>query len=266
MLQADWAADLLDSLGRLTLAMAGALLLSAQTWLVYVALEPTVRRHRPDLLVGWSRMLEGRLRDPLVTRDLLGGALLGLLWVVCLQCDTLIVAGLGLTPFPSLRSDELLAPCLGWRDSLAGLGLALWNGLSQTLSIVLLVVALHVLVGGRRRVLALSTLALLPSVLPLGAHPAVSLVLLGGGIVVTGIVVLGRAGPLLLATAIAVAGLLHRTPLSFDPQAWYAPAPGPPLALLGVILLTALWPSSGAAAADLANPPSRPVPPAAAGE
>ncbi|QDT13211.1 serine/threonine-protein kinase [Planctomycetes bacterium K23_9] len=40
-------------------------------WLVYLALEPVVRRHVPHLLVSWSRLLDGRFVDPIVGRDLL---------------------------------------------------------------------------------------------------------------------------------------------------------------------------------------------------
>jgi hypothetical protein len=37
----------------------------------YLALEPTVRRRWPWRLVAWGRLLDGRLGDPLVGRDLL---------------------------------------------------------------------------------------------------------------------------------------------------------------------------------------------------
>jgi hypothetical protein len=42
-----------------------------------VALEPYLRRRSPQLLISWTRLLDGRFRDPLVGRDLLAGALLG---------------------------------------------------------------------------------------------------------------------------------------------------------------------------------------------
>ena len=50
----------------------------AIAWLFYMAIEPYVRRLWPDTLIAWSRMLEGRLRDPMVGRHLLFGALAGL--------------------------------------------------------------------------------------------------------------------------------------------------------------------------------------------
>jgi hypothetical protein len=47
------------------------------TWLMYIALEPFVRRRWPSVLVGWNRVLAGNFRDPLVGRDLLVGCALG---------------------------------------------------------------------------------------------------------------------------------------------------------------------------------------------
>ncbi len=46
-------------------------------WLMYVALEPFVRRRWPGMLVGWSRLLAGSFRDPVVGRELLAGCGLG---------------------------------------------------------------------------------------------------------------------------------------------------------------------------------------------
>jgi hypothetical protein len=47
-------------------------------WLIYMALEPFARRRWPQMLISWTRALAGRTRDPLVARDLLIGAAVGL--------------------------------------------------------------------------------------------------------------------------------------------------------------------------------------------
>jgi hypothetical protein len=46
--------------------------------LVYLAIEPFVRRYWPDALISWVRMVNGRARDPLVTSHLLVGVFAGL--------------------------------------------------------------------------------------------------------------------------------------------------------------------------------------------
>jgi hypothetical protein len=63
----------LDLLGPLIVAFNGATALGLLTWIAYLACEPYVRRLWPEALVSWSRILAGRLRDPLVGRDVLMG-------------------------------------------------------------------------------------------------------------------------------------------------------------------------------------------------
>lgn len=46
-------------------------------WLGYVAIEPLGRRHIPSLMVGWARLLEGRLHDSGVNREVLLGLTCG---------------------------------------------------------------------------------------------------------------------------------------------------------------------------------------------
>src|SRR5262249_28259216 len=62
----------LSELLRALLHLAYPLLLGCVLWVLYLALEPYVRRLWPQMLVSWVRLLDGRFRDPLV-----GGALVG---------------------------------------------------------------------------------------------------------------------------------------------------------------------------------------------
>jgi hypothetical protein len=51
-----------------------ALVIGGLVWVLYLALEPYLRRNWPGTLISWTRLLSGRLRDPIVGRDLLIGA------------------------------------------------------------------------------------------------------------------------------------------------------------------------------------------------
>ena len=42
-------------------------------WMVYIGIEPILRKALPRALVSWTRLMSGRLRDPLVGRDVLVG-------------------------------------------------------------------------------------------------------------------------------------------------------------------------------------------------
>ena len=74
--------------------------------LVYLALEPFVRRSWPTMLVGWSRALAGRLRDPVVGRDLLIGTASGLA-LTALEHANVIVPRLVGWPEPAPLTSNL---------------------------------------------------------------------------------------------------------------------------------------------------------------
>ena len=66
-----------SEMSRFFAATGIALFLGGVMYLIYLGLEPWVRRTSPLVLVGWSRVLAGRLRDPLVGRDVLIGVACG---------------------------------------------------------------------------------------------------------------------------------------------------------------------------------------------
>lgn len=47
-------------------------------WVMYLALEPFVRRRQPELLATFKRLLAGRYQNPVIGRDLLIGVVIGL--------------------------------------------------------------------------------------------------------------------------------------------------------------------------------------------
>jgi serine/threonine protein kinase len=67
-------------------------------WVLYVSLEPYVRRRWPAALVSWSRLLAGDLRDPLVGRDILIGSLLAAFTLALPRFGWFIPAWLGYPP------------------------------------------------------------------------------------------------------------------------------------------------------------------------
>jgi serine/threonine-protein kinase len=116
---ADW-----DEVGLLARAAADALCYSGMTWLVYVALEPYVRRLWPELLISWSRLLSGNIRDPRVGRDILIGGVAGALLAVAWPLQILLPAWFGGTPSPPITPNlgvlsgfgPTVAQLLGWVD------------------------------------------------------------------------------------------------------------------------------------------------------
>ena len=58
-------------------SLADGFLWSAIIYLIYIALEPYLRRRSPERLVAWARLLAGNWRDPMVGRDVLIGLTAG---------------------------------------------------------------------------------------------------------------------------------------------------------------------------------------------
>ncbi len=71
-------ADFWGEFHRLRVVAGKALVAVAIMWMWYIALEPYVRRRWPHALIAWSRLLAGRVRDPLIGRDILVGAVFAL--------------------------------------------------------------------------------------------------------------------------------------------------------------------------------------------
>lgn len=70
----------ITSAGELIIFMMGLsinLLVSALIWVLYVALEPFVRKRWPQTMISWTRVLGGRLRDQMVGGHLLVGIFFG---------------------------------------------------------------------------------------------------------------------------------------------------------------------------------------------
>ncbi|MGH9863387.1 MAG: serine/threonine-protein kinase [Candidatus Acidiferrales bacterium] len=83
-----------------------ALFQAGAVWLLYMALEPYVRRRWPEMLISWTRLLAGRVRDPLVGRDVLVGMLVGAAFATSLLAANALPAGFnvpGLIPLPAHR-------------------------------------------------------------------------------------------------------------------------------------------------------------------
>ena len=78
-----------------------ALFPAAFIWLIYVALEPHLRRRSPRLIISWSRLMAGGFRDPMVGRDLLIGGLLGLGHTAAIYFGLLLSSWFGSAPPPA---------------------------------------------------------------------------------------------------------------------------------------------------------------------
>ncbi len=127
--------------------LAFNLMVTCLLWLVYIAVEPFVRRRWPGRIISWNRLLAGDWRDPLVGRDLLLGAVFGfgLLLVGYLQLRAPHWLGL---PSPTPAAIELRG-LLGARNLAALVGAQVLNSLLAPSFILFLLLLFNIILRKR---------------------------------------------------------------------------------------------------------------------
>ncbi len=227
---------LIASIGLLAmflLAVCTSVFYGVLLWTIYTALEPFVRKHWPHVLVSSTNILTGRVRDPVVGRDVLFGAALGVTWVLMLRASDLLTGGESFDSFPG-NTDVLT----GVRGTI---GIVLERAPYAIRNVLLFFFLLFVI----RRVVRsewgaalifAGTFALL-SALGNDDHPwlnaLMSFLYFGSG----AFVVL-RWGLVSFATGLFVSDLLVHLPATVDSSAWYF---GNMMLLVGIAVGLTSW-------------------------
>jgi serine/threonine-protein kinase len=225
------------------MATCRALFAAGATWLLYLALEPFVRRRWPHVLISWNRLLLGEFRDPLVGRDLLGGCVLSAASVVVMLAAPLVssrLASTSVTPLNSVPFDLFVTPT---RTFLAGI-FATANA-AVLIGLVFLFVLFLVRVIVRKEWLAVVLFAaVLSSYALLNESPLLAWLFLFVAYIAL-LVNLLRFGLVGFLAGYFLYNTLTRLPLTTDPSAWYAGVGIAGLLLILGIAVTALVISVG---------------------
>ena len=136
--------DLNIELNRFFTAIGDALFVAGSLWLLYLALEPYVRKFWPNNLVSWSRLLAGNFTDAKVGRDVLLGALFGVGAALIFRADPAIRALLGYPEPPPFASNISLLE--GNRQVLAAIASMMVSAMFNALWIVFGLVAVKLIV------------------------------------------------------------------------------------------------------------------------
>src|SRR5208283_605335 len=212
---------------------SAALFIAAFVWLLYIGLEPFVRRRWPNALISWSRVLAGQFRDPLVGRNVLMGVALGVAGVCLLGTLRHFAEGWfgRVPPRPMMTS---LDPLLGARGMIGGLLGIIPDEFGFALGLFFLFVLLRLLL--RKDWVAAAVFVLIFAALNAfsGKYPLVDAVF---GAVSVGIVifVLKRFGLFCLMVFFTTSNVLDAFVHSIQLSQWQA-AP----TILGVLVVLAL--------------------------
>jgi tRNA A-37 threonylcarbamoyl transferase component Bud32 len=197
-------------------ALGFAGLWSGLCWLLYFAVEPYVRRRWPWRMISWNRLLAGRYRDPMVGRDILIGALLGVFLTLVHQLGVIV---------PPLLGQPPPAPLVTWPSSftnvpfhlLMELPVAIRDGLQLYFLLFLLVLLV------RRAWLACVCVFVVLLAYNLIQEPEFNLfwaALMGATVLATLFVAL-RFGLLAVTAGLFFCYFLYQVPLTLNPSAWY---------------------------------------------
>jgi serine/threonine-protein kinase len=192
-------------------------------WVIYLALEPYVRRFWPDGILGWTRLVSGHVRDPRVGRDLLTGSVIIMIMGLCGAAFDLLPGALGYPP--PQPAAPMMDALTGAAATLSLIFDGLLNGLFVAVFIVLGYVMLRLML--RRTILATAATAILlgvvqaPQVLqtsgPWWITAAFELIIVAG---VTVLVV--RYGLLVTVVAIGIINVIGNMPLTLSLSHWTA--------------------------------------------
>jgi serine/threonine-protein kinase len=217
-------------------AWSGGLAWSCFLWVLYIALEPYVRRRWPATLVSWSRLLAGGFRDPLVGRDVLAGCLLGAFSTVFDRLAWFVPAWLGFPPAQP-QSGPQSGPqleLLGARTMVADLTQILIGAPFFWLAFLFVLVLLRGLL--RKEWAAAVAIVILVAVIAVAGIPSDAAGLVTPVIFLSlSVFLLMRFGLLAMLANYVIHSLLTDFPLTTQASAWYAG-----ISLAGILLIATI--------------------------
>ncbi|HTG99484.1 MAG TPA: serine/threonine-protein kinase [Vicinamibacterales bacterium] len=222
----------LGLLGMLLIAVCTSVFNGVLFWTLYLALEPFVRRHWPQVLVSWSNVLTGRLRDPVVGRDVLFGVALGVAWVLMIRGLDAASGGASLGDFPG--SVELLS---GLRSTVGAVLQQIPYAIRNMLLYFFLLFVLRVLLRNQWAA-ALAFVGMFTLLNALSNERPWLGALMGFTYFGTGAIVVLRWGLLSYAVAHFITSIVLSLNATLDTSAWYF---GNTLLLAGIALTLAGW-------------------------
>ncbi len=241
LVRAQHGAIALSELALLGRILGQAALFAIAAWGAYIAVEPFVRRRWPGILIGWTRLLAGRARDPMVGRDMLAGAATGVAVTVLWHLTALpLLSGQGAAPL------QLAATPLGdLRNVAFYLVFSIGESLGRILAAMALIVFIRALLRSDIRTGVLFTLLLAASILGDSSGPLVVRAAVSLAIAALSTWVLLRFGVLALVVAGYFILVLRSVPITLDPSDWFFGRSAVALALLAAIALYGFYTAAG---------------------
>ncbi|MCC6228712.1 MAG: protein kinase [Phycisphaerales bacterium] len=203
-----------------SMAAVGVSLLKASLiWIGFVAIEPIVRRQRPESIISWTRLVSGNWRDPLVGRDILIGTAVGVLWMLLTGGFALAIAASGTKQLTQATAVESL---VGFRQALGVMLNVVFYSLIFPLFITLIQAIVRRLIkeAAIARIVEAGAMTLVIAALMsqiAGGEGNLPLALVGG---VACMLIGARFGLLMLVSAFFAVGVISAFPIALGLSSW----------------------------------------------
>ncbi|HEV3202655.1 MAG TPA: serine/threonine-protein kinase [Bryobacteraceae bacterium] len=203
----------------LYMALAKAAYVAGLTWMLYLALEPYVRREWPRTLISWNRVISGRIGDSLAGAHVLIGSVVGT-FVTLLQ-EITILANHGARASTEFGAFSLPV-LLGGRHAASQLLYFVDYAVANSMAFLFVLLVLRLMLRNAIAATAASVFVFTMIIVGTGGgNPALNgfSVALGATIL---ILMLMRYGLLALASGVFVYSVLTGFPVTTDLASWYA--------------------------------------------
>jgi len=210
-------------------ALSTSILTSALGWLLYIGIEPYVRRRWPHTLVSWNRLLLGQFRDSLVGRDVLIGITAATVLIALSQAAAVMAHAHAPARTPFLA---------GFRQGIGGVFGVLTSSFISSVGIYVLMFVLRVIT--RRDWIAAAVFVILDSLPVIFLVPDNRLLVATVSLIANSVamILLFRFGIVVLLAWNFAALMLSAAPMTLHFAAWYA---GNTLFCMGVLVAVALY-------------------------
>jgi serine/threonine-protein kinase len=227
------AGDTAGMFDRIFHMLIAGLLPGMLMWGSYIALEPHVRRNRPELIVSWARLIGGNLRDPLIGRDLLIGTALGLASTFTWTMSGWLKEWFQVPYAPNHNLDPL--PLSGTTGLLSYLLGDAVGALSVAFAILIFISLLGPVLRGEKRAAVVLWLIIVTIwvLFTTRSWPAILFAVASGGLMVF---TSGRFGLVASVSQLFVYFVTLQVPFTTDFSAWYAVVPLSALLVVGLLV------------------------------
>jgi len=240
MLRQRFVPDIGDTVTRILIFIAMALLWGGLCGIIYLAIEPYLRRRVPRLLISWTQLMKGQWRSPLLGKDLLAAVVLvsiefpfGVLFV---KWNEHYRTGHAF-PVTGTSLEAIYRP-LHWVGNVMGLA---WSSIYMSLFILSLYFVFRAVF--RVRLIAMAALGVFLFFFGGGPphYTQIDYILINLVIAALCAIAALRFGLLTMAVFGFVASMELQGPLTFDFSQWYAPAVMANFALVLAIAICGFW-------------------------